>query len=213
VPLPAQPLPPLAVRNLLNEQLLDNVSGPVIIARVNKAAELKGAAAITLQNLSEWRAGGFADWLAGQEKVERVKQLSELAFRMAEKSGQGISAAAIAGGQVLSILEDFDVETQRALMMEKPENYLDLLGKIAALRKGEADSERARQTAEKLALDRQRLELERAKFERTTAELFLKFYNDRAARDIAADDGEKTVKIDKLRTLMFGEKLAALDVK
>ena len=46
--------------------------------------------------------------------------------------------------------------------------------------------------------------LEKARFERTTAELFLKFYADRKAADIAEGKAKKEIKIEQLRLLMFG---------
>jgi hypothetical protein len=198
---------PVAIRNKLNEKLLDNVAGPSILSWVNREMGFKGPAAITAQNLSEWRAGGFADWLENQDKVDRVKQLSELAFRLAQTGGNTIteSAAAIAGGQVLSILEDFDVETQKALMAEKPGNYLDLLDRIARLQKSGADERKIKQNERKLNLDERKLQLDEQKFQRQTAELFLKFYDDRKAKEIAEGKAGKSVKIEQLKLLIFGE--------
>lgn len=53
---------PAKIRNEINMLLLDGKPGVEIVAWVNNSLNLGGASAVTPQNLSEWRAGGFRDW-------------------------------------------------------------------------------------------------------------------------------------------------------
>lgn len=58
---------------------------------------------------------------------------------------------------------------------------------------------------ERVGLKRDELELARQKFQRETCEAFLKWYEDRQARDIAGSGASYADKIDRLGQLMFGE--------
>jgi hypothetical protein len=198
---------PLAVREQINRKLQDNRPGPEILDWVNDDQKLKGSDAITPQNLSEWRAGGFADWLEEQDKMDRVKKLSEYAFRLAQSAGSPItsSAAAIAGGQVLEILEGLDVEEQKLLMKEKPENYLVLLDRVSRLQKTATEQRVADQNDERLKQNERKLALEEQRFRRQTCELFLKWFDDKRAQEIADGKSAKAIKIEQLKLLMFGE--------
>lgn len=198
---------PRTIRERINEMLRDNVNGPEILAWANAEAKLDGDASLTPQNLSVWREGGFAEWLDKQEKVDRVQQLSEYALRLATASGGSTNstASAIAGGQVLEILEDFDVETQKELLRAKPELFLDLLDRISRLQRSSVEERKAAQNEVKLQQGERRLALEEARFQRQTAELFLKFYEDKRAKEIAEGKGTSDVKIEQLKLLMFGE--------
>lgn len=65
---------PAAVREELNQRLLDGEAGPALIEWLNALPEAQAALQrnfagrpMTEQNLSEWRQGGFRDWLAKTE--------------------------------------------------------------------------------------------------------------------------------------------------
>ena len=198
---------PLAVRNQINQDLLENKGGPEILARVNTSLKLRGPDAITPQNLSEWRAGGFADWLEKQDKVERIQQLSEFALRLADANGGSINAgaAAVAGGQLLEILESFDTETQKAMLAAAPENYFELLDKLSKLQRSGAEEKKVSQNDVRLQQNDRKLALEEQRFRRQTAELFLKFYTDKKAKEIVEGAATKEVKIEQLKLAMVGE--------
>lgn len=166
---------------------------------------------VSQQNLSEFRnsANGYAGWLERRDRAARIKDLSQYAFHLAEGAGGDLmaSSAAIAGGQLLEILEGLDHERQKELLAEQPSTYIDLLDKLARLQKSGADARSAtvREGAARLA--ERRLDLEVAKFESRTCELFVKYYADQRAREIAADidaGKDKQVNMEALRTLIFG---------
>ena len=63
---------------------------------------------VTAQNLSEWRQGGYQDWLARNEKVDAIKVLSDYSLQLARAAGGSITegAAAVAGGESWSSLSN-----------------------------------------------------------------------------------------------------------
>src|SRR5258707_3596455 len=75
---------PLAVRQELNRRLDEGEQGKKLVAWLNglpavqaiAAAEF-GGKAIREQNLSEWKQGGYRDWLAKQEALEIAERLCE----------------------------------------------------------------------------------------------------------------------------------------
>ncbi len=102
---------PVAIRNDVNRRLFENESGARIVAWINDQPEaLKilddyfGEEPVTPQNLSEWRKGGFQDWLRRREEVERIKDLSEYCLRLGDAAGGSISdgSAAILGGKIMT---------------------------------------------------------------------------------------------------------------
>ncbi|MHB8520718.1 MAG: hypothetical protein ACYDH9_08160 [Limisphaerales bacterium] len=58
---------------------------------------------------------------------------------------------------------------------------------------------------QKLGLERDQLALDQEKFQRETCALFLKWFADRQAKEIAAGTGTNSDKIERLGALMFGE--------
>jgi hypothetical protein len=68
---------PRPVRDELNQRLLDGEPGRGLVQWLNELPEAKaalqrefGGRAVTEQNLSEWKQGGFRDWLAKAEADE-----------------------------------------------------------------------------------------------------------------------------------------------
>jgi hypothetical protein len=78
---------PRSVRNELNERLERSAPGPQLLAWLNALPEAKkivqndfAGVPISKQNLSQWRQGGFQEWLARRSLCEDaldVRQLSE----------------------------------------------------------------------------------------------------------------------------------------
>ncbi len=73
---------PYAVRNELNQRLLNNEPGPDLVAWLNSRDDVQAvlklrfeSRPITEQNLAEWRQGGFEDWLRFQETRDWIAEL------------------------------------------------------------------------------------------------------------------------------------------
>lgn len=212
---------PASIRELLNVRLHDGQQGPQILPWLNDQPEVLrvlderfGEEPVTAQNLSEWRKGGFQDWLKKQERVIRTKQLAEYCRKIGDAGASEFGLpAALAGGQLMSVLEDFDEDLLKGVLAEDPAKVLELMSTVATLERARAGSRTVDQREKQLAqseraLDqRQRqIEMEEAKFQRTTAELFIKWHADEEARAILASTAEPKVKMDQLILRMFGQR-------
>lgn len=200
---------PFAIRQKLNARMREGVADVDLVAWLNSLPEVAAALAeasfggpkkakpeITPQNLSEYRAGDYAAWIRAQERVDNVKTLSEFSMRMAEAAGGDVSrpAVAIAAGKIMQALEGVDDLT--AVEMAKA---------LAALSKAETAAAKAKTDEVRVGIQGKALALEREKFERATCEMFVKWYADHRAQEIVDGKAPVDVKIDQLRTLMFGE--------
>jgi hypothetical protein len=210
---------PLAIREEVNRRLLDGEPGPKILAWLNAQEsvlrildEQFGEEPVNRQNLTEWRQGGYQDFLKRREQLERTKHLAGYAAELAER-GQGTAGGnvAIVGGQLLEIFESLNVDEQKTLLKAKPETYLALVEVLAKLEKSQADRVKAEAGRDMVEIQRRRadqaeakLKLEQQRFQRQTAELFLKFYEDRRAQEIAEGKGKTSMKVEQLRLHMFG---------
>src|SRR5580704_14002274 len=74
---------PKSVRDELNRRLTDGEPGNQLVAWLNDLPEVQkvvaaefGGRAVREQNLSEWKQGGYQDWLRQQEALELVRGLS-----------------------------------------------------------------------------------------------------------------------------------------
>ena len=191
---------PVPLREELNLRLLNNVSGPRILAWLNslpavvEILEQEGEEQITPQNLSVWRDGGYADWLRRRERVENLKSLSSYAYQLAQAGGSlSDGAAAIAGGKILEMLENLDEE-----------NIGKLTASLAALRSSEASALNAKTNSARLAQKDRQLDLDEKKFQRGTAALFIKWARQPEAQAILGSGDTQTVQMDKLVQLFFG---------
>jgi hypothetical protein len=154
---------PLAVRQELNRRLGEGEQGKKLVAWLNglpavqaiTAAEF-GGKAIREQNLSEWKQGGYRDWLAKQEALEIAQRLGEDAT---EWSAEGRSP--LAETLAFWVAARYAVATRRVAETGGREGWRllrEMCGDIVELRKGD-------HSAERLRIDRERLELEKAKSE------------------------------------------------
>ena len=191
----------MPLREELNLRLLNNVSGPRILAWLNslpavvEILEAEEEEQITPQNLSVWRDGGYADWLRRRERVAGTKELAKFAFELAKAAGSSLSdgAAAIAGGKILEMMESLNEE-----------NIGKLTASLAALRSSEAAALNAKTNSARLAQKDRQLDLDEKKFQRGTAELFIKWARQPEAQAILGSGDTQTVQMDKLVQLFFG---------
>lgn len=193
---------PWDIREQLNARILNSEPGPRILRWLNAIPQVRAiladqfeGSAITPQNLSEWRKSGYEDWRSHHDQIELTRARAELAMRITQAAGGSTSnaAAAIMGGRVLEVLETMSDDDAMALMPG-----------LAKLHKAEAEAMRARTDRQRLQLQERNLSLAEKKFQRETCRLFLKWYADKQAREIAEGKGSEDVKMDQLITLMWG---------
>jgi hypothetical protein len=75
---------PRALREQLNRRLRNGEEGKKLVVWLNDVPEVKailaaefGGKAIREQNLSEWRKGGYREWLAHQEALEVAEKIAQ----------------------------------------------------------------------------------------------------------------------------------------
>lgn len=194
---------PFAIRNELNERIRDGVGGPEILAWLNGLPstrkiirELKSGD-INAQNLTDWRSSGYRDWLEDQCQADRIRRLAEISQTLASAAGGNAAGVGcnIATAKIMDALESADEE-----------QVADLAKALVQLRAGENAAQKVALAEEKNAIQKEQLELSRAKFERDTARLFVKWAQNKDALLIATDrklGGDE--KTERLGRLMFGD--------
>ena len=194
---------PFAIRNELNERIRDGVGGSEILAWLNGLPatrkilrELKSGE-INAQNLTDWRSSGYRDWLEDQTQADRIRRLAEISQTLASAAGGNAAGVGcnIATAKIMDALESADEE-----------QIADLAKALVQLRSSENAAQKVALAKEKNALAEEQLNLSRAKFERDTARLFVKWAQNKDALSIATDrklGGDE--KTEKLGRLMFGD--------
>lgn len=193
---------PWKIRNTICEMLSDGRRGADVCAYANATKEWRALRKadpalidITEQNVSQWRTSGYKEWQAERARHERLRTATETAHHIAEATGGNPASVGsrILSGRLTEFLETVDLDTDGVMSLAKILNDL---------RKGENDSQRLALDRQKAELQAEALELERAKFRRTTCELFLKWYRDQKALSIADSDGSNDEKIQALLAYM-----------
>ena len=194
---------PFAVRNELNERIRDGAQGSDLLDWLNGLKETKRilretkSGPVNAQNLTDWRSTGYADWLADQGDADRIRRLAEVSQTLAAAAGGSAAGVGcnIATAKIMDILEAAD-EDQVA----------DLATALVKLRASENAAQKVALAEEKNAIQKEQLELSRAKFERDTTRLFIKWAQSKDALALATDkrlgSDEKT---ERLGRLMFGD--------
>jgi hypothetical protein len=208
---------PLTVREELNARLRDNESGQTILEWLNALPQAKtviekhfGGEPISDANLSVWRQGGFAEWLEDQVRIHKIEKLSELSLRLAKASGGNLSEGllAIAAGKLQEALEagcevEFDETTGKETLSGVPVDKLTAA--VAKIRAMELEAQKLEVKKVEVGQKGESIALEKAKFQRSTAELFIDYCEDERAKEIALGSETKDTKVAKLIQLWFGE--------
>ena len=194
---------PFAVRNELNERIRDGAQGAELIDWLNGLKETKRilreqkSGPINAQNLTDWRSTGYKDWLEDQGDADRIRRLAEVSQTLATAAGGNVAGVgcSIATAKIMDALESAD-----------DDKIADLAKALVQLRSSENAAQKVALAEEKNAIQKEQLELNRAKFERDTTRLFIKWAQSKDALALATDkrlgSDEKT---ERLGRLMFGD--------
>jgi len=215
---------PEAIRAELNQRILDNQPGRVILKWLNELPDLGDDFNDT--NLSNWRTGGYLDWLNRRERILRTKEMASYSVKLAESCGGKLSegAAAILSGRILEMVETLDSlievgrdsvepsKTDTKQIASAAEALAGLAESLSSLRTGDQNNVRLRQNDEKLELLKQKLaqaqetiELAKKQFMRQYARDFEKWFNDNRVKGILATTESTDAKTEKLGQIIFGE--------
>lgn len=194
---------PFAIRNELNERIRDGAQGSDLLIWLNGLKETKKVmrelktSIVNAQNLTDWRSTGYKDWLEDQADADRIRRLAEVSQTLATAAGGNVAGVgcSIATAKIMDALESAD-----------DDKIADLSTALVKLRASENAAQKVALAEEKNAIQKEQLELNRAKFERDTTRLFIKWAQSKDAIALATDkrlgSDEKT---ERLGRLMFGD--------
>lgn len=180
---------PRDLREALNRRLRDGESGGSLLAWLNGLPQVTevlgrdfGGVAISKQNLSEWRAGGFAEWEARQETLAQARELAAEA--------QDITAAT--DGRLTDHLATvLAVRYAAALAGWNGEATEEVRRKLRALRglcQDLVELRRGDHSGARLQMERERLEREREKTEEEVVAHFQAWAKNPAVREWIQQD-------------------------
>ena len=158
---------PRAIRHQLNLRLQDGEEGKSLVAWLNSLPEAQaivaagfGGKPIREQNLSEWKHGGYRDWLLQQQALEVAVHLWENAGELADEDRPPLSDSL-----ALCVTARYAVACREISATEGPEGWRllrELCADLVKIRRGD-------HSAGRLELERDRLEQKR---EKTEEEMF-----------------------------------------
>lgn len=197
---------PHAIREQLNRRLQDGEQGKTVLSWLNSLPEVQAVLAadftgqpINPQNLSEWRRGGYRDWLDQQEAKALIPILIEEA-----KELQTAPDTSLTDQMAVWAFARLMVTT-RKLSAHQPNEAArwKLLREASAMvvefRKGDHSAERLR--IEREWLDREKQETAKEKLQQ-----FWKWANDPEIREkICRGFKTQAEKIALLRKILFGD--------
>jgi len=157
---------PREIRDQLNRRLCDGEPGSQLVVWLNSLPESQavlargfGARAISEQNLSEWKQGGYRDWLTRQDALAQVRELAADAEELAGATDGALAQhlATVLTARYAAALADWHGEGTD----ESRRNLRSLRGlcqDIVELRRGDHSAARLKIEQERLARDRQQTE-------------------------------------------------------
>jgi len=194
---------PRAIRSQLNRRLQDGELQTKLVEWLNALPEVQGVLAsefegrpINEQNLSEWKAGGYREWVVLQETIELVKHMDSDASELNEASKERLTdllAQRLAARYVVAakVLSQSDGEGEIDLKLLR-----DFCGDIVALRKGD-------HSAERLKLERERLEQDREELRKVREVEFLAWAREHRD-DVCNGYVTPYERMRRIRTILFG---------
>jgi hypothetical protein len=175
---------PKTVRDELNRRLSDGEPGNQLVVWLNAVPEVQtmiaaefGGRAVREQNLSEWKQGGYQDWLRQQEALELVRSLSAEGEEL-----QAVTAAQPFTERLVIWLAARYAVATRQLEGQDGKTELDwqklreLCSDVVALRRGD-------HSAARLKIEQERLERDRQKTEEDLVEHFQRWAKNPRVRD------------------------------
>lgn len=180
---------PREIRDALNRRMHDGEQGGSLLVWLNALPQVQAVlargfsgATISKQNLSEWRAGGFAEWQTRQETLTQARELVADARELSEATDGRLTdhLATVLAARYAAALAGWDGEVTEEFR-RKLRTLRGLCQDIVELRRGDHSGAR-------LGLERERLEREREKTEEEVLAQFERWAENPAVRDWIAKD-------------------------
>lgn len=155
---------PRAVREELNRRLADGEMGKRLVEWLNALPEVQavlgvqfGGRALTEQNLSEWKQGGFEDWQRHEEARAWAGLLAEESDDLERESGTMRLADRASVPVVVALAKLVQQATHSDDAAEQRKVVLGAAQQIAQLRRGNHAAERVRLETERWEAKQQEL--------------------------------------------------------
>lgn len=184
---------PAEVREELNRRLYNGQTGKQIMKWLSTLKCEGNPEAISDGHISEWRKGGYQDWLKSEAQMEQIRERAELSMRMAQAAGGSLSQSMITriAGEIDEQLDNLGDDDLKKMV---PVLQVIQNGEMLRLK-----ALRVEQMGEQVTISRER-------FQRDTCALFLKWFEDKEVREIAGDsEASADEKTDKLGKRIFGD--------
>jgi hypothetical protein len=133
---------PKVLRDQINQMILDGVPYTKILETIGDPVKH-----INPDNLSEWKKGGYPEWLIEMQRADDLGATRDAALSLVEKkAGATVQDAGrtIASAQLYELLLSFDPRGFAAALADKPELYFRLVNALSRLSEGEAVCSRRR---------------------------------------------------------------------
>jgi hypothetical protein len=196
---------PRDLRDELNRRLQNGEQGGPLLAWLNALPDVSavlarefGGAAISKQNLCEWRAGGFAEWQARQETLEQARELAADAHEITAATDGRLTdhLATVLAVRYASALAGWNGEVTEEF--RKKLRALRGLGQdIVELRRGD-------HSGAWLKMEQERLEREREKTEEEVMAHFQRWLENPAVRDMVCQDYVSPEERERRMREIFG---------
>jgi len=152
----------------LNRRMADGEQGKKLVPWLNGLPEVRAVMArefagrpVREQNLSEWKQGGYREWLLQQEALKGVGKFREEAAELRRNTGEDD------GGLIEDMAVWILARLMAALRTQSGEGggpdfrvLRQVCGDVVALRRGDHQAERLRMERERVAMDWKRLEFD-----------------------------------------------------
>jgi len=125
---------PHEVRQQINEMIQDGVPYEQIIQTLQQ----RGYPDFNPQNLTNWKEGGFQDWLREQERLDAIQLEREATTELVKNlQGPAFTDAAIqlASFHLFQVLRTFNPEDLKKQLAERPRCYFDIINAFLRLLK------------------------------------------------------------------------------
>lgn len=212
---------PRAIREAVNRRLEDGQAASEILPWLNSLPEVVAVLdsrfageAVSEQNLSGWRSGGYLDWTRQRDREDNLRLLADYSHRLAQAGGTSLAkgAANVAAGHILEVLETIaDGSATKIVETDSGTEALETGPDAGAVIKALASLRKLEIAEGKLDLDRRKTDqrereiaLAERRFQTLAVETFLTWAKSEDARKILDLGQPKHIQAARLRELMFG---------
>src|SRR5215472_16080486 len=170
---------PRHIRNDLNRRIDDNEQGVKLVAWLNGLDEVKnilnaefGGRPINEQNLSDWKAGGYQDWVARQEMLELARAIGEDGQEVDEATDYELTdrIATLLAVRLAAMLKKWDGQ--------HAEEFISKLRPLQALTTEIVRLRRSDHSLRRMKLEQQRVDILRQKTDAGQRKKFLELIQD-----------------------------------